>query len=221
MKRSMIAVVSVVAVLAIANVALADTATITQGYEGWCSGVLFDFTQTREGYFGWDPLTISADYSASAFNFDITMPRDLSGGDNFDLVIDVNNNGTDDSGDFLVHYANNAPVDYWLNTWDAKTYQSGSGWVHQDALPTGVTATRTDAKHYNVTISDAAGGGNPISYAWLSPLGDEGFPASWCGEAVIISTWGPGGYVEVVPEPATLSLLALGGAFALIRRRRK
>ena len=204
-----------------AGVATADV-TFTEGHQGW-GGPLFDFTQTQNvdgtDYFGWDPLEISVSLTGGMFSFDISMPRALTGGDNFDLVIDVNNNQMDDAGDFLVHYANNAPVDGWVDAWDAKVHD-GSTWVHQDPLPAGVSATQIDGKNYNVSFDASIVGGGPFSYAWLSPLGDDGFPESWTGEAVVVSNWQPGDYVTV-PGPASLAaFLGLGGLTASRRRRR-
>lgn len=213
----------------------ANATTITEGSEGW-GGPAFDFTNTRTAngtdYFGWDPLKIDAEWNNGTFNFDINMPRQLTGGDNFDLVIDWNDDGVDSDGDFLVHYANNGSSagGGWDAVWDAKTYTSGS-WQHAgsgglgDLTQPNVTASTSDKENFQISFD----GNSDISYQWLSPLGDEGFPESWTGEAVVIGFWDGGSASDnvsvaasstSVPLPATAVLFGAGLlGLAAFRRR--
>ena len=226
MKRAIIVPALVFFFLAGVAMASANTFTTSEGYKGWGGSETIDFTQTvtvdGTDYFGWNPLTVESSYAGGQFIFDITMPRALTGGDNFDLVIDHNNNNMDDDGDFLIHYANNAPVNYWVTAWDAKVYNGG--WNHQDLLPTGVSASKIDASNYQVTIDPSLIAGDTFKFAWLSPLGDEGYPEGWTGEAVIISNWSSGNYAQAasaaVPVPAAVWLLG-SGLLGLIGIRRK
>lgn len=217
-----------VAGLLAAATASAGITTVTQAHEGW-GGPTFDFTQTRTvggtDYFGWDPLTIDASWSSGTFTFDITMPRALTGGDNFDLVIDWNNDGVDSNGDFLVHYAaGNFASGGWDSQWDAKVYSSG--WQHAgsnglaDLTQTTVNGSTSDQQNFQVSFA----GNSDISYQWLSPLGDEGFPESWTGEAAVISFWNGGDPSDnvpvLVPAPGAVLLGLMGcGAIGAFRRR--
>jgi hypothetical protein len=227
--------VLVVGGFTLASGANAASTTVTKGAEGW-GGPTFNFTQTRTengtDYFGWDPLQIDGSWSSGTFSFDISMPRALSGGDNFDLVIDWNNDGVDSDGDFIVHYANNgsSASGGWDGVWDAKRRQSGT-WQHigpnglDDLTQTDVSASTNDDKNFSIAFD----GTEDISFQWLSPMGDDGFPESWTGEAVIIGFWDgslPGDNVAVeaseaadVPTPATLPLIAAGVLSLLAIRR--
>jgi hypothetical protein len=225
--------VGVIVAVFISSSALAGTKTFTEGYEGWGSSTTFDFTQIRTSggtdYFGWDPLEIDASFSGGQFVFDISMPRALTGGDNFDLVIDWDNDGVDSDGDFLVHYANNGSSagGGWDGVWDAKSY-SGN-WQHiggdglDDLTQTTISASTSDQRNFEISFA----GSNDITYQWLSPLGDEGFPESWAGEAVVISSWDgadPDTNTAVaVPLPAAAwaGMALLGGMGGVAGLRRK
>jgi hypothetical protein len=223
--------------LAFASGANAAATTVKTGTEGW-GGATFDFTKTQAvggtDYFGWDPLEIDGSWSGGTFSFDISMPRALSGGDNFDLVIDWDNDGVDSDGDFIVHYANNGSSagGGWDGVWDAKSHQSGN-WQHignnglADLTQTNVAAGTSDNKNFSIKFD----GTEDISYQWLSPMGDEGFPESWTGEAAIIGFWdgsspednvlveASAGEAADVPTPATLPLMAAGLLSLLAIRR--
>jgi hypothetical protein len=214
--------------------------SVTSGAQGW-GGSAFDFTQaqTVDGaeYFGWNPLTIDAGWSNGTFTFDITMPRELTGGDNFDLVIDWNNDRVDSDGDFIVHYANNGANNGWDGIWDAKSHVNGN-WSHIESeglgdLPITVDATKLNDRQFQISFD----GDSDISYQWLSPLGDDGFPEGWTGGAVIIGFWdgdsaddnipvpvsaSAAANPSEVPEPATLALLGAGlTVIGLVARRRR
>lgn len=221
-------ILTAIAGVTVLSTPAAATTVVTEGSEGW-GGPSFDFTDTQTvggtDYFGWDPLDIDASWSAGTFNFDISMPRTLTGGDNFDLVIDWDNDGVDSDGDFLIHYANdNGLSGGWDidSGWDAKVYSAG--WIHagsngladlSSTIPSlNVTASTSDDRNFSIAFD----GSSSISYQWLSPLGDEGFPESWTGEAVVIGFWNgasPDDNVPVnVPVSAPGALALMGTALA-------
>lgn len=229
-------VLGFIACVLTAGPALAGTQVITDAHEGWGSSTTFDFTQTQTvggvDYFGWDPLTINGYYSGGMYNFDISMPRGLTGGDNFDLVIDADNN---DIGDFLIHYSNNgsAAGGGWLGVWGWKVGTNSGGYSSPQNVPaSGVSYSITgydgsNARDFSISFDqNELALGNSIQYAWLSPLGDEGFPQSWPGEAAIINNWTDGtseGWTSVVvpvPPAAALGLVGMAGV-GVIRRFRK
>lgn len=219
-----------VAMLATVSTAQAGTQTIEKAFEGWGASTQFDFTQvqTVDGvdYFGWNPLVVDGKYQGGKFLIDIMLPKALSGGDNFDFVVDADNSKTDSDGDFLFHYANNGPVGSWTDSDKimAKNYNSGWGAPEND-LPSGASLTEIDADEFRIEIDGSLVSGD-LSYAWLSPLGGVPPQFGWTGEAAVISTWNnsnlpDNGFATVaVPSPsAALAGLALIGSTLLTRRR--
>jgi hypothetical protein len=88
-----------------------------------------------------------------------------------------------------------------------------------------VNASTSDQRNFEVSFD----GTSDISYQWLSPLGDDGFPQeeNFVGEAVVIGFWDGGDPADniavratSVPLPASFALFGVGlFGLAALRRR--
>lgn len=158
-----------------------------------------------------DDLGFALDKENGTADFSLKFRRDAGSGATRNMVLNVGyNNVTDGKLGYFQIYGNGG-LQY--------TYGGGGEWL--DEVPTSTWTEISGHVDYSTSmVTITQDGTNKGSFAFRSPKADTG--AEWLiyvqnanyGIAVAVDD------LTFVPEPATMSLLTLGGLGMLIRRKR-
>lgn len=179
---------------------------ITEAYKGY-GGELFDFTQEEDGYFGWDPLTITKTYDLEC-NLVITIvtPEPIDDPpENFGMPFDTDCDGTMDWQ--IQYHADPQSEDRDFN-WAFSplidgTYKKDIGAPPRDwdTLPDWIQASTNDMKTFTIKInSDYLGNNNGKAddcglcyrFGLFMAVGAGHIPGSWSGGTAILVFPDPG-----------------------------